>query len=352
MKIKTAIYDPNIEFMNRLAKIFQQKYPDKIELSIFTNEDALYQNLKVRQTDIVLMDQSVKIKAEMIPAGVVAGYLSSMPDVDKVEGFPAVYKYQKAEALYKMALSLCAEGMSGIKWKKSESDMKVILFTSVQGGSGTSTAAAAYALRKAAGKRKIFYLNLEKFGDSGLYFQGDGNLSFSDIIYTLKSKKGNLLMKLESVIQSDSSGVDFFRTSRNAYDMFELSEEEILAVMQAISQTGKYEELVVDLSGELTEFMITLMSDHADKILYVADGSDTGNGKFERFCEVSRVLEQRQECSILNKTRLFYNRYSSRQSFPIERASVPVVGGAHRFEENSGKELVRKISQLDAFDLL
>ena len=46
MRIRLAIYDSNIEFMTRLSQIFQQKYADKIDLSMFTNEDALYENLK------------------------------------------------------------------------------------------------------------------------------------------------------------------------------------------------------------------------------------------------------------------------------------------------------------------
>ena len=59
MRIKAAILASNIEFMSRLSKIFQQKYPDKIELAMFTNEDTLYQNLKTAHMDVILFDQSI-----------------------------------------------------------------------------------------------------------------------------------------------------------------------------------------------------------------------------------------------------------------------------------------------------
>ncbi len=349
MKIKVAVLDHDIEFMDRLAKIFQQKYADKISLALFSKEEALYEGLREFHTDIVLFDESIKIKEDKISDGMTAGYFSAIPDVDEIGGFPAICKYQKAEIIYKMILSLYAENLSDVKLKKSKTEMRVVLFTSVQGGSGTTTVAAAYAMQMAAKKKKPFYLNLEKFGDSNLYFQGDGKLSFSDIIYSLKSRKGNLMIKLESAAQTDPSGVDFFGSCKNAYDMFELSDDEVRMLIQGILQSAKYEELVIDLSGEMTERMVMLMKDYADRIVYVTDGSAAGNGKFERFCEAARVMEQRQECEILRKTCLLYNRFSSRNGGQLEKTAVSVAGGIHRYEGISGRKLAEKISKIDVF---
>ncbi len=352
MRIRLAIYDSNIEFMSRLSKIFQQKYADKIDLSMFTTEDALYGKLKEAHTDMALFDQSVKIRPEQIPEGMVAGYFSHIPDVEEVDGYPAICKYQKAETIYKMILGLCAEGSSEIKLKKGEGDLRIVLFTSVQGGSGTSTAAAAYALRRAEEKKKIFYLNLQKFGDTLLFFSGEGKQSFSDVIYALKSRKGNLLMKIESAAECDPSGVEFFHSCRNAYDMFELTDGEIELLIQGFLQNDRYEELVIDLSGELTERMIMLMKDYAEKIVYVADVNEAGKGKFERFCEVILVLEQMHGCDILSKIRLVYNRYSTKVHIPDETSAVLTAGSINRFQGITGKELVREIARAPFLDLI
>ena len=345
MKIRVAVLDFDMEFLNRLTKIFQRKYADRISLSIYTNEDTSYQNLNDNPVDLVLFEQTVKIKIEKMPDGITAGYLSTMPEADMIDGVPAICKYQKAEELYRMMLNLYAEKVSDVKLKrKGTDDTQVVLFTSVQGGSGTSTAAAAYALERVS-EKKIFYLNLEKFGDSNLYFQGEGRLSFSDIIYALKSKKGNLAIKLESAIQTDPSGIEFFYASRNAYDMSELSDEETGILIQELMQSGKYKEIVIDISGDLTGRMLMVMKDYADKIVYVADGSRTGNGKFERFCETVRVIEQRQNVDILDKTSLLYNRFNSRSGIKLEKAAVAVLGGIHRFEGLSERELIGEIAQ-------
>lgn len=347
MKIKVAVLDYDTEFMSRLARIFQQKYADKISLSLFSNEDTLYLSFESGHADIVLFAESIKIKPEKIPEGMTAGYFSSIPDVEEIGGIPAICKFQKVEMIYKMLLSLYAENLSDVKLKKNKVEMRAVLFTSVQGGSGTSTAAAAYALKRAADKKKVFYLNLEKFGTADMYFQGDGKQSFSDVIYFLKSRKGNLLMKLESAVQTDPSGVDFFGACRNAYDMFELSDQEIGLLIQEILQSPKYEEIVMDLSGEMTDHMLMIMRDYADRIIYVADGSAEGNRKFEGFCEAAKVMEQRQGFEILQKTSLLYSRYSSKDSVWLEKAAVPVVGGIHRFEGAGGRKLAEKISRMD-----
>lgn len=353
MRIRLAIYDPNIEFMTRISKIFQQKYADKIELSIFTNEDTLYQNLKEVHTDMVLFDRSVKFRMEMLPEGITAGYLSDIADVEEIEGFPAICKYQKAETIYKMILGLYAENSSDVKLKNNGGDIKIILFTSAQGGSGTSTVAAAYALRRAEEKKKkVFYLNLEKLGDSGLYFGGEGKQSFSDVIFALKSRKGNLLMKMESVTERDPSGVDFFCSCRNAYDMFELTDGEVEALLQGFQQSSGYEELVIDLSGELTDRIVMLMKDYADKIIYVEDADAAGEGKFQRFCEAICVMEQRRRCNILNKIRLLYNRHSANQSIAYKKSAVPVIGGLDWYQGIGGRRLVKEISQIKLLDFI
>lgn len=349
MKMKVAIVGSDIEFMDRLAKIFQQRYSDKISLLIFSEEDSLYQSLEETHADIVLFDSNIAIESEKIPSGTVAGYLSSMPEVDEISGIPAICKYQKVEAIYNMLLSLYMGSSSDVKLKTNSEGVRVVLFTSVQGGSGTSLAAAAYASKKASEGRKIFYLNLEKFGNVDLYFQGDGRFSFSDVIYSLKSNKGNLMMKLENAVQKDSSGVDFFSSCKNAYDMIEFSDEELRQLVEEILCSGKYEELVIDLSGDLTERMLMLIRSYVDKIVYVTDGSLTGNRKFERFCEAAGVMEQKDGSSILSKTCLIYNRYSSKNSVQLGEAAVPVVGGIHRVEGIDGKKLVVQIAQTADF---
>lgn len=346
MKIKVVILDHDVEFMNRLAKAFHMRYEDKISLFMFSDEKAMHESLKSIRADVILADRLINV-SEGNAWKPVVGRVCDISEVEELDGIPAICKYQSVEKIYNSILELYAEHSEKMTLKKNDSDVRIILFTSVQGGAGTSSAAAAYALYSAREGRKVFYLNLEEFGDADLYFAGNGTLSFSDVIYSLKSKTGNLELKLEGIIQTDPSGVDFFHACKNAYDMIELQDQEIEVLISAISHVKKYEEIIVDLSGDLTERILRLINGCADRIVYVSDGSETGNKKFEKFCEAARVLEQRNEWNILDKAALLYNRYSSKTSVQLEKTAIPVIGGIHRFEGTSGKELVQQIAAVD-----
>lgn len=347
MKLKVAVLDHDLEFLNRLAEAFQKKYEDKIILRMFSDEEAMYESLQRTRVDLILAEQSLKMDISRIASGTVVGCFCEMPDVGEVNGIPAICKFQKVENIYKEIFNIYADYSENIQIKTSNSETRIVLFTSAQGGSGTSTAAAAHALRKAQEGYKIVYLNLEQFGDTDLYFSGSGSMSFSDVIYALKSKNGNLELRLESIIQTDQSGVDFFHTCKNAYDMFELQSDEIETLVSAVSNVKKYDEIVIDISDSSMDRQIKLMKNIVDKIIYVSDGSMTGNKKFEQFCDVIRVLEQRNSFNVLEKMILLYNRYSSKTSKQLKKTAVPVLGGIHRFEGIGEKELIQKISQVE-----
>ena len=344
MKLKVAVLDQDKDFMNRLSRAFQKKYEDKINLMLFSDEISLLEAIKNTRADILLADHGTVSDMDKFPSGVVRAWLCDSPEVNEIDGISAVCKYQNVENIYKSIVGIYAENSGNIVLKQNDSDPGVILCTSAQGGGGVSSAAAAYALYGTKKGKKVFYLNLEKFGNADHYFSSEGMLSFSDVIYTLKSKNGNLALKLESVIQTDSSGVDFFHTCKNAFDMFELKDQEIEELISVISQVKKYDEIILDYSGEMTDRMTMLMQNCADKIVYISDGSMTGNGKFERFCEAVRVLEQRNDWNILRKMLLLYNRFSSKTGKQMERTAVPSVGGIHRIEGITGRELIEKIA--------
>lgn len=343
MRLKVAILDRDKDFLNRLSQAFQKRYEDKISLYLFSDDMSLIMTLQNTKVDILLVDHSTLSDVEKLPDDIVTGWLSDLSEVNEIDGIPAICKYQNIENIYKSIIAVYAEKSGNIVLKHNDSETSIILFTSPQGGAGTSSVAAAYALHSAARKKKVFYLNLEKFGNPDLYFSADGTMSFSDVIYTLKSKNGNLALKLESIIQTDSSGVDFFHTCKNAFDMFELKDHEIEKLISAITQVKKYDEIILDYSEELNERMMLLMQNCADKIVCISDGSKTGNGKFERFCEAVRVLEERNEWKILGKMILLYNRFSSKTGKQMERAAIPVAGGIHRFEGVTEKELIHQI---------
>lgn len=351
MKIRVAILDKDDNYKNRLLYNFQTKYADKIELYSFSTVEQLKNALENTRVDIILVDEFVAFSKEDVSKSNAVVYLCRTSGIEEMNDCPAICKFQKLESIYRQLLSAYAdlEISANVKVKKYSS--RIVLFMSAQGGSGTSVAAAAYALKRAKEGKKVFYLNIEPFGGANLYFFGTGNMSFTDTIVALKSKKTNLVLKLESIIKSDESGVDFISISKNTYDMYELQDEEISRLLQGLAQVRAYEEIIVDASSGFNERVHFLMKEHAEKIVCVNDGSETGNLKFERFCELLKVLEDRdKQPSSFSKMVLVYNRYSSKTSKQLEESPVAVLGGIHRYEGVSGRDLIEQVANVQILE--
>ena len=352
MKIKVAILDTDENYKSRLLYRFQIKYADKVELYSFSTIEQLQNAIDNIRIDIVLIDEKIVLpeKTDGLKNYI---YFCNTSGVEEINGYSAICKYQKLETIYRQILSIYADLEVSMNLKVKRNSSRNVLFLSAQGGSGSSTTASAYALKRAKDGQKVFYLNLELFGGANLYFSGNGEMSITDIIVSLKSKKSNLALKLESAIRTDKSGVDFLDISKNTYDMYELEDEEISRLLQGIAQCREYSEIIIDISDGFNQRSLWLMNEQADRIVCVNDGSSTGNLKFERFCELIKVLEDRnKEASILGKMALVYNRFSSKTSVQLEKSPIAVLGGIHRYEGISGRELIEQISVVQFLEMI
>ncbi len=347
MRINIAVFDKDTFYTERLIKKFCEKYLKQTSVSAFTDEKMFAAELASQHFDFVLIDQGCMDLRTIIPEKAVIAVFVKDNTIDEIESIPAVGKYQKVDSIYKRIVDIYAENSAGIKVRRGGRKSTTVMFTSVQGGCGTSSLAAAYALNRARNGKYVFYLNLETFGSSNSYFYGEGQGSFSDIIYALKSKNVNLAMKMEAVTRKDESGVEFINGCRNAFDMMELKDSEISDLIEGTEAAQEYDLKVIDYSGFLSPRHLQLMKEYADTIIYVSDGSETGNEKFNKFCEAVRVIEKKENTVLLNKMALVYNRYSSKTSRQMETLPITLLGGIHRIEGVTGRDLVEELSKQD-----
>lgn len=345
MKINVAVFDKDDNYTEKLSKGFQNLLNKEASIRVFSDEEIFLSEIKKQHFDIAILDREYITVKEGIPEWVVTAVFVLDNSIEEVDNVPAVGKYQELEKMHKRLLGILADKSVGIKMRRSGVNANTILFTSVQGGCGTSSLAAAYAVSQSRIRKNVFYLNLERFGSANTFFSGEGKGSFSDIIYALKSKTSNLPMKIQSATKRDLSGVEFIDSCRNAYDMLELKDSEVMELLESINASKEYDLIVVDYSGPLTPRQLALMNKSADSIIYVNDGSVIGNDKFIRCCEAIRIIEDTEGMKILNKMSLVYNRYSSKTSEQLKTLPITLIGGIHRIEGISGRILVEELSK-------
>ena len=222
MRIKLAILESDGVYLDRMVSAFNVKYGDKLEIYSFTDRNAALEALKTTKIDVFLADESFEAKGGELPPDCGFGYLVEEAEIESFKGETAICKFQKAEVIYRRILGIFSEN-AAVAGLRPEDGGRVLAFLSVGGGVGGSSAAAACAMRFAQKGKRALYLNLERFGSADVFFSAEGSSSLGDVIYAVKSQKGNLEIRLESSVKRDGSGVFFFSPPKLALDTAELA---------------------------------------------------------------------------------------------------------------------------------
>ncbi|MBQ6302773.1 MAG: chromosome partitioning protein ParA [Clostridiales bacterium] len=350
MKIRVAVLDNDQIYLDRFVSAFSAKYSDKVELYSFSDLQIALDTVATNRIDIFVASENFAIDPSNIPSKCIFAYFVDNAGIDSFNNCNAICKFQKADLIYKQFLSLYSEKAGGISSLKLDDDStKVIAFASPCGGVGTSTVAAACAKHFALNGNSVLYLCLEPFGSSDLFFHGDGQYDMSEVIYALKSKKMNLTLKLESCVRKDESGVCFFSATGLALDMLEMTNDDIVRLIEEVKLTGSYNYIVFDIDFALDKNHLRTYR-LAHSVVWVSDGSEISNYKIKRAYQAVQLLEQTKSIDLADRLNLMYNRFSSKSGKYVEEADIKVVGGTQVFAQASVNQIVDQISRMGMFD--
>lgn len=351
IRIKVAILDVDSTYVERLAKAFNTNYQDKIEVYSFNDKEIALDAIDKNNINVLLACEKIEISAVEVPSKCAFAYFTEIKSVETVNGEKAICKYQKVDLIYKEILAIFSEKSNyAVSVNGSVGDKAPIKsFISFAGGVGTSTVAVAYASRCSNQGKKVFYLNLEEFGGAGLLLAGDGNMNLSDVIYSVKGKKANLALKIESAVKQSNIGVCFIDSANLPLDVAELKDDDIITLIDTIINMHEYDELILDYSFRLNGISLEILK-KSDEIILVTDGSDIANAKTVKGIDSLQIIEQQNDSKILAKSKLFYNRFSSKMGKRIDNINIDVVGGSSKFEGYSNQQIIANLSQIKEFD--
>lgn len=352
MKIKVAILERDKSYLTRIVTAFGTKYADKLEIYSFTDPEIALQNLGLSKIDVLLSGDIFDIDIQKLPKRCAFAYLVDSMGIDSVKDQQAICKFQKADLIYKQILSVYSEKASSITgFDVGGEKGAVIAFCSPSGGVGSSTMAAACAVHFAKAGRKVLYLNLERFGSADLFFEGQGQFDMSDLIFALKSRKANLHIKLESCVKQDPVGVYYYSPAKVALDMMELSVDDKLRLISEINLMGQYDYVILDLDFGIDKDTLKLLR-QAQGIVMVGDGSAESNTKTERAWAAFSILEQNADAPLTNRMGFVYNKVSSKSGQGVRAPGLKELGGARRFMDAGGRQIVEQLSGMEFFDAI
>ena len=346
MKIRLVLYSEDTQYAQHLVDYLSVRHSDTVELNVFSDVQAMEECLEDYKADLILLDGEISYQPKRGEE-----IIRLTEDAEFPEEELCIFKYQKGELIYKAILNVFASGADrALRRQKGESEAEtgVHLFMPLNGGAGASTVAKAYALKNAA-ECRVLYLNLEIFGDCEKALKADGQFSFDDILYALKSRRGSISLKLESSLKKSQEGVCFYAPSENPTNLLDLTETEFHQLMEEIKRCGLFDLIILDMDIFPSPWMKGALKE-ADRIWLVADGTESSSEKYGRFEKFVLSMEKKTQIRILAKAKVFYNKYSSRTGKPIENCELRIAGGSPRYEGSDKTSIIRKMAGSDAFD--
>lgn len=352
MKIKLALIDKDSNYLSRIVTAFNIRYAEKLEIYSFTEPNAALQTISDKAIDVLIASDQFDIDIGALPKNCGFAYFVDSAGIDTVKDKPAICKFQKADLIFKQILSLYSETSSrSAKIHFDDSAVRTSLFVSASGGVGCSTVAAACAAAAARQARKVLFLSLEGFGDAASFFSGDGQFTLADVIYAVKGHKSNLSLKLESALKQDASGVYFYSAPEVALDITDLSADDIKLLLREIRISGLFDYVVITVNFDLSEKNLALWKE-ASNIVFVSDGSDVSNLKFDRMFKAIQIMEQQDKSIRTDHLDILYNKFSSKTGKTISGLSIKTLGGIPRFEHASTQEVIEQISGMEVIKKL
>lgn len=350
MKIKLAILENDVNYLNRIVVAFNTRYADKLEIYSFTKYDAAIEALTTSKIDVLIANDSFDVNTKEIPAKCGFAYLVDSVDIENVRDQRAICKFQKADLIYKQILGIYSEKAENMsKIKLNDDSNKLITFSSPSGGVGTSSVAASCAIYFAKKNKKVLYFNLEPFGSSDNFFSAEGQFDMSDIVYAIKSAKANLTLKLESCVKQDTTGVYFFSAPKIALDMQELTDDDVKHLISELRLMGGYDYIILDIPFGIDKTTLGIY-EISNSVVIVGDGTEVSNTKIERAYKAMTTLEQNMDERITNNMSIIYNKFSNKTGQLIGNVELKTLGGSPRYEHASQQQVLKQLSSLSCYD--
>lgn len=351
MKIKIAMCTADIQYGRKITQYFQVHYYDKFVWNVFTETTYLMDFLKNGDVDLVLLGSELRNQVDFsVLQGKedrICAYLVDDLDENESANIHQLEKYARGDKIYRDLLELYSL-KSNIHFQnaaKVNDKTEIYAFVSPAGGVGTSTIASAVA-QNYAKFEKVLYINLETMGASQLVFEEEGKNGFDELIFSIKSRRRALELKLASAVSRDRSGVYFFEVSKNTLDILELSIEDIKELLTAIQQIKEYDKVILDVGNGLGEKEIAAMT-YANRIITILDDSESTDKKFERYMGALQTLEQKNKADICSKMFLFYNKVIKNAQLPEQKFQIRVGGSFPKIENGTYDGIIGKIAGME-----
>lgn len=335
MIIKMAIADADEEYIERLLNVLEG-YED-LNLSVYTDRNALEMALASRHFDVFLFDPSVFDGQVDIGKNTLAVMLldENVNIPESCRDYKKVKKYQRISRTYQQILGLYSEVCGDVGGVIGGGGVSAIAVYSPVGGVGKTTIALAIATRLADMGQRVFYMSLEDIASEDCYLPQSDAKGLSDVAANL-GQNINFTMKIQALLQNKNQNLYYLNHFDSPNDINEMRGEEVTELIEQLEKTGLFDVLVIDTGISMNDKLLHLF-ESADKIVLVEKEDAIAIRKLNCFLGQSHIINE-----YANKMCRVINFHMGRDS--VLQTNIPLIGRINAVQNPEPTQYIAALS--------
>ncbi len=346
-RLKLIIADTDDTYVESMAGYLMLNYSQKFQVSSFTDKQCLIEYLcgEGNSIDILLIEAS--LYSDEIPTENVSNVilLTAEKVVSGANDNYTICKYQQGDKIVSDIFNIYAQKEDAkVVDVTGEKKTKLVAVYSPIGGAGKTTIATSCAIQCAQKGLEIFYLNLEDFQSTPLFFSCKGEHNLSNILYYLKDNDKNMQLRIEGAKLFDAEyNLHYFCPPESLLDLQDSRPEELKTLLNEFRGMSQYDIVFIDMSSSFDDKNIAIL-DACDEILLVLPQDAVSDIKIELFSNEMNILKERKNLDLSDKINMVLNKYNAYMALEVDTAEVcgkaieyyiPVVPGMMAVKGNN-----------------
>ncbi|MCQ6559129.1 AAA family ATPase [Paenibacillus mendelii] len=240
-------------YIERLADYIRQApFGEQWQLTAFTNPNALRQFIRAGYPiDLLAVHPSLLEEiGDAVPAIPTALLVAR---IGQFQGRAEVLQFQPLPQLLNALAAVHAAHTGTLaQADRNRGRAKVAAVYAAVGGIGKTTLAIQLAQQLGGREERVFYLNLEQWNATSIWFGDEGQDDFSRMLYTVQAhpnKSQAVLAELRR--RHPVLKLDYMAPSGNAEERLTMKAEQAKQIIAAVADSGQYDVVVVDLDSRM-----------------------------------------------------------------------------------------------------
>ena len=249
-----AICDLEEAYACNLTEYMNERKSTPFDVQAFTNLDSLSEFAAKHHIELLLIstqamcDEVKKLDIDRIVI------LSEGELPEHALSEPQVYKYQSSDNLIAEVMNYYAASVpcpQPAVFAGTALKTELVAVYSPLGRLGKTTFALTLG-EILAEKKKVLYVNLEDYHGFEGVFTSACRADLSDLIYFARQKEGNIIYKLNGMIQTFHN-LDYIPPAFSPCDLRDVGYEEWIWFLREVGLSGEYDILILDLGYQVDE---------------------------------------------------------------------------------------------------